>query len=836
VGVILDNMKDVSYAVFIARLLGGDEGHPLRNLLRKLIDPPHGGKKCEPWMASIAQWWLKDYDKSLEVLQAPRGSGTFEGLSSLPAFCKYLAAHPSVQAPLDGASIKILDWHSFYALDKSGCIHQAMEKMLEFRDEQQGIDTHKVEREKLAALLLLEVLSSLDLEGPWEKDLTVVTEELGALAAHFHLQQSHLLRRLAAYPMSSLRIRLVLALNLGNPDVVGQLLGETTQQLLHMALQMALQPQKVVAKTNLRWVQQTLRCAAQMEQAQIQGCTTTLHRQLYGAVVSILYVVAWKIQDYEIVHKLLSSAVLTAPDTWAAGQPGTEIQVLLDTLISSLRSRHDADRDPLLAVLDYSCHSACARIVSAMKPAAEIRALFALWEERSYLLATRAASTRLIPWCNRAAANASPSFSAAYAEVLHGSRILKRPGVVDLWGHLSGLTGSQQLILDCVARTPVGYDCDYAETPTEIFRNKGELLQSFCLRAGDEDVMVVSTASGLREVRVSSSVLYRQRGERDRGDDADPHALLDDEAASWSEGLHQFDGRSPSATHFQGGLTQRRACLKHRAAVPAARSPSRQGSERSQAVASLDAHPVAPIYVSASQQRCTILHFEEEAVQQSLQAADGEASFIRAHFNAAGTRVVGLASDHSTHFWCTDGRGSQAYHTLMPRDDEKLHDVFFLNAGTVVCCYGSKSISIWDTLTRAPAGPVLSIAHEGIDCCRFIAKDNTLVIGGKNGELSVFDIRREGIVKAFTAHDLNIKAICVDERRDVMATGSVDGDVKLWDLRSWDLKQSWTDTHHKQMFMTHGAKPFGVTDIRIGSSGSLYSCGADGTVKAYWRT
>ena len=123
---------------------------------------------------------------------------------------------------------------------------------------------------------------------------------------------------------------------------------------------------------------------------------------------------------------------------------------------------------------------------------------------------------------------------------------------------------------------------------------------------------------------------------------------------------------------------------------------------------------------------------------------------------------------------------------------------------------------------------------DGSDCIAYDRSSQSLFLGGREGEVSVFDLRREGVVHTMSAHNLSVKMISIDVERQVFATGSTDGDLKLWDLYGWDLKQEWADVHHKTTFMSQGGKTFGITQVACGPSGTLYSCGSDGTIKAFW--
>jgi len=65
--VAIERMKDLNLAVLICRLVEGDDGPFLKEILNNHF--VHEGKTCDdPWLVSIGHWWQKDYFKAINSI------------------------------------------------------------------------------------------------------------------------------------------------------------------------------------------------------------------------------------------------------------------------------------------------------------------------------------------------------------------------------------------------------------------------------------------------------------------------------------------------------------------------------------------------------------------------------------------------------------------------------------------------------------------------------------------------------------------------------------------------------------------------------------------------
>jgi WD40 repeat protein len=125
-----------------------------------------------------------------------------------------------------------------------------------------------------------------------------------------------------------------------------------------------------------------------------------------------------------------------------------------------------------------------------------------------------------------------------------------------------------------------------------------------------------------------------------------------------------------------------------------------------------------------------------------------------------------------------------------------------------------------------------------------------VLVGGKRGELSLWDLRTHAVVHTWTAHaGAAVRAHALARDGQAVASGGSDGSLKLWDVRAVcaganadsdgaSLAERWASArHHEKHTMLQPLLGFGpgtthgVTALAA-TSDCVYSCGADGRVLA----
>lgn len=101
------------------------------------------------------------------------------------------------------------------------------------------------------------------------------------------------------------------------------------------------------------------------------------------------------------------------------------------------------------------------------------------------------------------------------------------------------------------------------------------------------------------------------------------------------------------------------------------------------------------------------------------------------------------------------------------------------NQQTIVSGSKDTSIIVWDTQSNQRRS-TLTGHRERITMLK--AFDNLLVSASGDGVVCVWDLRTDSCVRTFKGHDNAIVACGMNENRTLLATGGVQGDVKLWNV------------------------------------------------------
>lgn len=96
--------------------------------------------------------------------------------------------------------------------------------------------------------------------------------------------------------------------------------------------------------------------------------------------------------------------------------------------------------------------------------------------------------------------------------------------------------------------------------------------------------------------------------------------------------------------------------------------------------------------------------------------------------------------------------------------------------------------------------------------------------------LGIYDVRSKAVVSKPVVHSAAVSCIVINDTEGYFITGSVDGEIKVWDLSTVTELTSIQGKHTRARLFRADE---GVMDMMVDASGCLYSCGADGTVKVH---
>ena len=92
----------------------------------------------------------------------------------------------------------------------------------------------------------------------------------------------------------------------------------------------------------------------------------------------------------------------------------------------------------------------------------------------------------------------------------------------------------------------------------------------------------------------------------------------------------------------------------------------------------------------------------------------------------------------------------------------------------------------------------------------FIEESNTLIVGGSDGRLNLFDVISKKEIRCFTQHRNAIFSIEKNLDRNHIYVGDQEGYLSIWDNKTWELQMmvhlNYLLMANQEMAALHGTK------------------------------
>ncbi|KAG1472233.1 hypothetical protein G6F56_001663 [Rhizopus delemar] len=260
-----------------------------------------------------------------------------------------------------------------------------------------------------------------------------------------------------------------------------------------------------------------------------------------------------------------------------------------------------------------------------------------------------------------------------------------------------------------------------------------------------------------------------------------------------------------------------------------------------------ESHPQYPFYITgceinnSNSPTAILWQFGQEKEIASYYGCQGKAT--RIHFDHFGQKFAAGDTYGSLCLWRFDAHAhsNKPYYTVNCHS-KATRDFTFINSSSLVATAGTslsmgrrrENVCLWDTLLPPSKAMVCSLpGHEsGAYAISYDPDTQLLFSGGKRGEIVVSDIRQRTTMHTFLAHQSRIRSIAIDTDNKSLITGSIDGEMKIWDTSTYKLKQT-VDVQSRNRFLAPSfnripLKAFGVTQIQVLEEGSIYASGPNG--------
>ncbi|KAF9136164.1 regulator of (H+)-ATPase in vacuolar membrane [Mortierella sp. 14UC] len=220
------------------------------------------------------------------------------------------------------------------------------------------------------------------------------------------------------------------------------------------------------------------------------------------------------------------------------------------------------------------------------------------------------------------------------------------------------------------------------------------------------------------------------------------------------------------------------------------------------------------------------------------------AKVTRVHFDAYGQKFGATDVKGDMHLWRFDSNvvGSKPFLTLHAHD-KIARDFAFLGSSSVIATTGTsgdgRNLAIWDTLLPSEKARTQSYnVHDrgGGYSLAFSKRHQLLVSGGRNGEICIFDIRQPKLLHKIQAHEMHVRSLYIDEAGLTLCSGSAEGDMKAWNLETFEPLSSFENLQARNRFQLQTfdripVKAYGVSQIAA-TDNYFYTCGPSGFIRA----
>ncbi|KAJ3076415.1 regulator of (H+)-ATPase in vacuolar membrane [Podochytrium sp. JEL0797] len=265
-------------------------------------------------------------------------------------------------------------------------------------------------------------------------------------------------------------------------------------------------------------------------------------------------------------------------------------------------------------------------------------------------------------------------------------------------------------------------------------------------------------------------------------------------------------------------------------------------------VSALESHPSLNYYLAGvgdgvSESVVKLYQFGQKGDLVSYSSGTA-ARFTKCRFDPFGGRFGCTDAKGDLRLWKFDFTQAALNPTQIIKCNSAItNDFAFINSSSLIATAGVSSngsnICLWDTLLPPHRSRVNSflVTEGGAYSIAHTNRYQSIISGGKKGDLFIFDVRQMKHRKTFRAHDSTIKSLYVDDENGFLISGAAGGDIKVWDLSMFGDENWGSDDAalaRQGRFPGHseklsGVSSYGVMQISVNDN-RIYACGADGSL------
>nr|CAH0105862.1 unnamed protein product [Daphnia galeata] len=422
----------------------------------------------------------------------------------------------------------------------------------------------------------------------------------------------------------------------------------------------------------------------------------------------------------------------------------------------------------------------------------------------------------------------------------------------------SDVAGQDEMTSDTITAISGG-GTERLQDPVRIIHKDQDIISAFCINSTNGGILALANGKEIQELDITplldmqSSVLENECELDLLGLDRDP----DSNASSFL--VVQTPGDRHLLNQLNGGMSGSSSTAHFPSYAPSAsnsmvppggptlpvtgRGTTLLRKHKVDGVRRMTAHPLLPLYI-AGQGDGSVSFWEWGHVGVVCQprTPGTYAKVNRLRFNSQGNKFGAADGDGHVALWTLRLGGGSAPHR--PFFSHQCHskgtsDFVFLGSSSILATTGhsseSRNVVLWDTLMPQRKAIIHSfVCHEnGGTSLLYASQHQLLISAGRKGIVCLWDLRQRTLRHKFTAHDSSVavKCMALDPNEEFFATGSADGDIKVWSLATQHLLYAFPAEHSRSSFFRSMGQGNGVNQLHLDTSGRLFSCGSDGSMK-----
>lgn len=235
---------------------------------------------------------------------------------------------------------------------------------------------------------------------------------------------------------------------------------------------------------------------------------------------------------------------------------------------------------------------------------------------------------------------------------------------------------------------------------------------------------------------------------------------------------------------------------------------SSKGSSHFDFSTAITAHPKLPLYATGSNKGKICVwpfnNFADTTVGNDYYtynlknpSSSKKLSIDKCMFSNYGDKLAALNSDGTFFMFNFDNEPMREYPFVKQKStkDFNMKDFDFLNRDTVITGVSKRSfgMTIFDLLMPTSRNIIYSSKElGGTKVCTLLRSQQILAFNSmKNGQVSIFDIRKNQVIQTIQLGLDEITAVTLSKNQQTLITGSKEGVVKIWDIHnSFNLRES----------------------------------------------